>query len=114
MVSEEQLAALDVTLWLGSTERAAEFEFSNQSTVSRRHHKVLRQFGIELKRSKSELEVSGDLLLLDNTITAHSRCPFQHPRKILCAIANPYDVRGLDVPMHLLSRLYKSHHHPPT
>ena len=60
MVTEEQLAALDLTLWLGSTERAAEVDFSNQSTVSRRHHKVLRQFGIELKRTKSELEVSGD------------------------------------------------------
>ncbi|MCB4411672.1 hypothetical protein [Synechococcus sp. MU1611] len=65
MVTEEQLAALDLTLWLGSTERAAEVEFSNQSTISRRHHKVLRQFGIELKRTKRELEVSGDLQLLD-------------------------------------------------
>ena len=65
MVTEEQLAALDLTLWLGSTERAAEVDFSNQSTISRRHHKVLRQFGIELKRTKRELEVSGDLQLLD-------------------------------------------------
>ena len=65
MVTEEQLAALDLTLWLGSTERAAEVDFSNQSTISRRHNKVLRQFGIELKRTKRELEVSGDLQLLD-------------------------------------------------
>ena len=65
MVTEEQLAALDLTLWLGSTERAAEVDFSNQSTISRRHHKVLRQFGIELNRTKRELEVSGDLQLLD-------------------------------------------------
>ena len=65
MVTEEQLAALDLILWLGSTERAAEVDFSNQSTISRRHHKVLRLFGIELKRSKRELEVSGDLQLLD-------------------------------------------------
>ena len=65
MVTEEQLAALDLTLWLGSTERAAEVDFSNQSTISRRHHKVLRQFGIELKRTKRQLEVSGDLQLLD-------------------------------------------------
>lgn len=65
MVTEEQLAALDLILWLGSTERAAEVDFSNQSTISRRHHKVLRLFGIELKRSKRELQVSGDLQLLD-------------------------------------------------
>ena len=65
MVTEEQLAALDLTLWLGSTERAAEVDFSNQSTISRRHHKVLRQFGIELNRTKRQLEVSGDLQLLD-------------------------------------------------
>ena len=65
MVTEEQLSALDLTLWLGSTERAAEVDFSNQSTISRRHHKGLRQFGIELKRTKRELEVSGDLQLLD-------------------------------------------------
>ena len=65
MVTEEQLAALDLTLWLGSTERAAEVDFSNQSTISRRHQKVLIQFGIELKRTKRELKVSGDLQLLD-------------------------------------------------
>ena len=65
MVTEEQLAALDLILWLGSTERAAEVDFSNQSTISRRHHKVLRLFGIELRRTRRELEVSGDLQLLD-------------------------------------------------
>ena len=65
MVTEEQLAALDLMLWLGSSDRAAEVDFSNQSTISRRHTKVLRLFGIELKRTKGELEVSGDLQLLD-------------------------------------------------
>ena len=65
MVTEEQLAALDLMLWLGSSDRAAEVDFSNQSTISRRHTKVLRLFGIELKRSKRQLEVSGDLRLLD-------------------------------------------------
>ena len=65
MVTEEQLAALDLMLWLGSSDRAAEVYFSNQSTISRRHTKVLRLFGIELKRSKRQLEVSGDLRLLD-------------------------------------------------
>ena len=80
MVTEEQLAALDLTLWLGSTERAAEVDFSNQSTVSRRHHKVLRQFGIELKRTKSELEVSGDLQLLDMERQVHQMARLKRRR----------------------------------
>ena len=65
MVTEEQLTALDLTLWLGSTERAADVDFSTQSTISRRNHKVLKQFGINLIRNKSELLVSGELQLLD-------------------------------------------------
>ena len=80
MVTEEQLAALDLTLWLGSTERAAEVDFSNQSTISRRHHKVLRQFGIELKRTKCELEVSGDLQLLDLERQVHQMARLKRRR----------------------------------
>ena len=82
MVSEEQLAALDVTLWLGSTERAAEFDFTNQSTVSRRHRKVLHQFGIELKRTKSELEASGDLQLLDMERQVHQMARLKRRRNL--------------------------------
>ena len=82
MVSEEQLSALDLTLWLGSTERAAEFEFSNQSTVSRRNHKVLRQFGIELKRTKTELEASGDLQLLDMERQVHQMARLKRRRNL--------------------------------
>ena len=65
MVTEEQLTALDLTLWLGSTERAGDFDFSNQSTISRRNHKVLKQFGIKLQRNNAELLITGELLLLD-------------------------------------------------
>ena len=32
----------------------------------------------------------GDLLLLDNILTAHARTPFAGPRKILVAMAEPY------------------------
>lgn len=80
MVTEDQLAALDLTLWLGSTERAAEFDYSTQSTISRRHHKVLHQFGIELKRTKAELEVSGDLLLLDMQRQVHQMARLKNRR----------------------------------
>ena len=82
MVTEEQLAALDLTLWLGSTERAAEVDFSNQSTISRRHHKVLRQFGIELKRTKAELEISGDLFLLDMERQVHQMARLKRQRDL--------------------------------
>lgn len=58
-------------LWLGSSDRAAEVDFSNQSTISRRHTKVVCLFGIELKRSKRQLEVSGDLWLLDLELQVH-------------------------------------------
>ena len=80
MVTEEQLAALDLTIWLGSTERAAEVDFSSQSTISRRHHKVLRQFGIELKRTKAELVVSGDLQLLDMERQVHQMARLKRRR----------------------------------
>ena len=82
MVSEEQLAALDVTLWQGSTERATEFDFTNQSTVSRRHHKVLNQFGIELKRTKSVLEASVDLHLLDMERQVHQMARLKRRRNL--------------------------------
>ena len=80
MVTEEQLAAIDLTLWLGSTERAAEIDFSDQSTISRRLHKVLRHFGIELKRNRAELEVSGDLQLLGMERQVHQMARLKRRR----------------------------------
>ena len=65
MVTEEQLTALDLTLWLGSTDHAADVDYTSQSTISRRNHKVLKQFGIQLKRSGSALVMCGDLQLLN-------------------------------------------------
>ena len=80
MVTEEQLAALDLTVWLGSTERAAEVDFSNQSTISRRQHTVLQHFGIELKRSKTERVVKGDLQLLDMERQVHQMARLKRRR----------------------------------
>ena len=80
MVTEEQLAALDLTVWLGSTERAAEVDFSNQSTISRRQHTVLQHFGIELKRSKTERVVTGDLQLLDMERQVHQMARLKRER----------------------------------
>ena len=80
MVTEEQLAALDLTVWLGSTERAAEVDFSNQSTISRRQHTVLQHFGVELKRSKTERVVTGDLHLLDMERQVHQTARLKRQR----------------------------------
>lgn len=77
MVTEEQLTALDLTVWLGSTERAADLYFSNQSTVSRRNSKVLQQFG---QRTKGELTMSGDLQLLDLERQVHQLARMKHRR----------------------------------
>jgi hypothetical protein len=33
---------------------------------------------------------SGDILLLDNVLTAHGRSPFVPPRKVVVAMARPY------------------------
>jgi hypothetical protein len=32
----------------------------------------------------------GDVLMLDNLLTAHARDPFRGPRKVLTAMADPF------------------------
>ena len=82
MVTEEQLTALDLTIWLGSTEQAADVDYTNQSTISRRNQKVLKQFGIQLKRSESMLVVCGDLQLLDLERQVHQLARLKHRKRL--------------------------------
>ena len=82
MVTEEQLSALDLTIWLGSTDQAANAAYTNQSTISRRNQKVLKQFGIQLERSESLLAVCGDLQLLNLERQVHQLVRLKH-RKLL-------------------------------
>jgi alpha-ketoglutarate-dependent taurine dioxygenase len=42
---------------------------------------------------------SGDLLVVDNVRTAHSRDPFEGPREILVAMADPVELSGIDRPL---------------
>ena len=82
MVTAEQLSALDLTIWLGSTDHAANAAYTNQSTISRRNQKVLKQFGIQLKRSKSTLVVCGDLQLLDLERQVHQLARLRHRERL--------------------------------
>lgn len=64
MLSLHQLAALDLTLWMGSGAAAAELLGVNQSTVSRQQAGALRLLGLRLSRRLAHLGLSGDLELL--------------------------------------------------
>lgn len=77
MVTQEQLAALDLLIWLQSTERAAQLALSNQSTICRRTQTVLRQFGLKLERAPSGRRAAGDLELLDLERQVHQQARFR-------------------------------------
>jgi len=64
MLSLDQLAALDLTLWLGSGAAAAEVLDVNPSTVSRQQAAVLRLLGLRLIRRPDGPRLKGDLELL--------------------------------------------------
>lgn len=76
MVTQEQLAALDLSIWLKTTERAAQLASSNQSTICRRMQTVLRQFGLRLERGQSGRRPAGDLELLDRERQVHQQARF--------------------------------------
>jgi len=76
MVTQEQLAALDLSIWLKTTERAAQLASSNQSTICRRMQTVLRQFGLRLERGQSGRCPAGDLELLDRERQVHQQARF--------------------------------------
>jgi DNA-binding transcriptional LysR family regulator len=64
MISLDLLAALDLSLWLGSGAAAAEVLHVNQSTVSRQQAAVLRLLGLRLIRRPDGARLKGDLELL--------------------------------------------------
>ena len=84
MVTQEQLAALDLLIWLKTTEQAAQLAFSNQSTICRRTQTVLRQFGLKFERGPSGRRPAGDLELLDLERQVHQQARFRghHPLRL--------------------------------
>lgn len=77
MVTLEQLAALDLLIWLKTTERASLLARSNQSTICRRTQTVLRQFGLKLDRGQCGRRPIGDLELLDLERQVHQQARFR-------------------------------------
>ena len=76
MVNLDHLAALDLLLWLGTTERAAVLANTNQSTISRRSRVVLQTFQLELGRSVDGWRPRGDTSLLRLERQVHQRARF--------------------------------------
>lgn len=84
MVSLEQLEAVDLLLWLGTTERAAQLARTNQSTVSRRSRAGLQTLGINLLRCGDGWSFRGDTRLLELERIVHQRARWlgRHPLRL--------------------------------
>jgi DNA-binding transcriptional LysR family regulator len=64
VIPREQLAALDLSLWLGTGKAAAQHLHTNQSTVSRQLRAVLHSLDLRLVRRNGQRRLVGDLELL--------------------------------------------------
>lgn len=64
MVSLDQLAALDLLLWLTASQRAARLEGTNQSTIIRRSRVAEECFGVAIARGEEGWNLRGDTRLL--------------------------------------------------
>jgi len=71
VVSQDDLAALDLFLWHGSGPKAASLLRCNQSTISRRVQRCTEVFGMRLKRRQGEWVLSGRSLLLPREREIH-------------------------------------------
>ena len=84
MVSQDDLAGLDLFLWHGNGPRAAHDLQCNQSTISRRVRRCLEVFGLRLKRRQGEWVLSDRSLLLrmEREIHQLARLLGQHPLRL--------------------------------
>ncbi len=73
MVTLDQLAALDLLLWLTGSHRAACLERTNQSTIVRRSQAVEACFGVTIQRNPQGWHVDGDTQLLAMERLLHQR-----------------------------------------
>ena len=84
MVSQEDLAGLDLFLWHGSGPKAAALLQCNQSTISRRVQRCTDVFGVKLKRRLGEWGLSdhSPLLQMEREIHQMARLLGQHPLRL--------------------------------
>lgn len=71
MISLEQLAALDLSLWLGTSDAAAQLLHLNQSTVSRQRRAAMQALDLQLFRQGSQPMLLGDRELLEAERLVH-------------------------------------------
>lgn len=84
MVSQDDLAGLDLLLWHGNGPKAASLLGCNQSTVSRRVQRCLEVFGLRLKRRQGEWVVfqPGPLLRMEREIHQMARLLGHQPLRL--------------------------------
>ena len=72
MVSQEDLEALDLLIWLSNGNEVANKIHCNQSTISRRYAYVCKKFKIEFERSREKISIKpsplDDLLKLERQV----------------------------------------------
>ncbi|MFM7264720.1 MAG: LysR family transcriptional regulator [Cyanobium sp.] len=75
MVSLEELAALDLHLWLRTGLHAARASGCNQSTISRRVERTLGLFQLQLQRRGGDWQLRGDpqLIRMERELHQHAR-----------------------------------------
>lgn len=84
MVTQDDLAGLDLFLWHGNGPRAAAELRCNQSTISRRVQRCTEVFGLRMKRRQGEWMLSDPSLLLQMEREIHqlARVLGQHPLRL--------------------------------
>ncbi len=84
VVSLEQLSALDLMLWLTGSQRAAQLERTNQSTIVRRAQAVKDLFEVAIRRDPCGWSLSGDtqLLLLERLLHQRARLLGRRPLRL--------------------------------
>ena len=96
MVSLDHLEALDLLVWLGSTERAADLAASNQSTISRRSRATLQTFRLRMARGRAGRRPFGDTTLLNLERQVHQQARFLGCRPLRLQV--PYWSRSMGLP----------------
>lgn len=77
MVSLEELAALDLRIWLRTGLHTARASGCNQSTISRRVERAVGVFQLQLRRRCGEWQLQGDPLLLHLERELHQLARFR-------------------------------------